>query len=225
MYSQPRVFLRQRASFIRKKDDSEITVEVSYKQADCPSISSADNSFHQIPCPERSSRMASSSSGSESAGAQRSSPKLSLIDLPLESQTQIIENVRCDVSFLKVTLILSQVSPKSLFSLQLVSKHFHGLASSRIYRSLEFNLSHPDAPRYYRESHYRLADALQTFATSDHDYAQYVKRFQLRMSDIETEDAQRRIASRYHASEEPTMFLNMALLLMIKKARAMEDFR
>ena len=86
-------------------------------------------------------------------------------------------------------------------------------------------MSHPDAPQYYRESRYRLADALQTFATSDYDYAQHVKKFQVRMSENETDDVQRRIASRYHAYEEPTMFLNMALLLMIKKARAMEIFR
>ena len=118
-----------------------------------------------------------------------------------------------------------QVPSKALFSLQVSSKHFHNLASARIYRSLVFFLSHPDAPQYYRESHYRLADALQTFATSDYDYAQHVKKFRLQMSENDSEDAQKRIASRYHVSEEPTMLLNMALLLTIKKARSIESFR
>ena len=122
-------------------------------------------------------------------------------------------------------MLTLQVPYKTLFSLQVASKHFHRLASARIYRSLVFCLSHPGASQYYCEPHYRLADALQTFATSDYDYAQHVKRFRLQLSESDIEDVQKRIAARYHASEEPTMFLNMAILLMIKKACAMEVFR
>ena len=134
--------------------------------------------------------------------------RVSLADLPLENQEQIVEHV----------------PSKSLFSLQLVSKRFHELASSRIYRAPLFYLSYPDSPQFYREPHYRLADALQTFATSNYQYAKHIKKFCISMSENDNEETQKRIAAKYHVSEESTMLLNLTLLLMLKKATGLETF-
>ena len=118
-----------------------------------------------------------------------------------------------------------KVPRQTLFSLQLVSKHFHGLASAALYRSLAFYLSYPESNSYYREPAYRLAHALHTFITSDYDYAQHIKKFSLRMAENEVDSVQKRIAAKYHVQEEPGMLLNTAILAMVRRANVMEQFK
>lgn len=103
-----------------------------------------------------------------------------------------------------------------------MSKHFHGLASAKLYRHLTFELT-ADVPNSKKGSG-RLADALHTFAVSDHDYAQYVKAFDLEFAAKDGEEIQKRIASKFHFEEETTKLLNTALLLMLRKARILDTF-
>ena len=87
-----------------------------------------------------------------------------------------------------------------------------------------FTLTHLDAPNYYTKPDTRLADALHTFATSEHDYGQYVKVFQLQLSDRDTEEIQKKVLSKYHFEEDASRLLNTALVLMLRKAKTLEAF-
>lgn len=108
--------------------------------------------------------------------------------------------------------------------MQLVSKHFHQLASAELYSSLGFFFTHADSPAHYTVPTHRLADALHTFGTSDHDYGQYLREFCVSMAEYDSEEVQRRVASKYHVEEEALRFLNSMLLLMLRKAAALEKF-
>ena len=108
--------------------------------------------------------------------------------------------------------------------MQLVSKHWHELASAEIYSDLNFFLTHPDAVAYYNSSAFRPTLALHLFATSSHDYAQYVRTFSISMSDQDSDDVQRRVASKYHFQEESSKLLNTLLLLMVRKTGLLESF-
>jgi hypothetical protein len=105
-----------------------------------------------------------------------------------------------------------------------VSRHFHRLASAKLYKNLGFILTHADSPNYYSSAQGRLADALHLFATSDYDYGIYVKSFVLRLSEKDSEDIQRRVLSKYHWEEEATKLLNTSILLMLRKTRTLEVF-
>ena len=149
-----------------------------------------------------------SSSNSSSLNTGSSPSKRNFTDLPLETQKHVFHWSRF----------------KDLLALQRVSRHFHTLASARLYSSMDFLLTHVDAPGYYTKPQTRLAEALHTFAVSEHDYGQFVKEFTLRLSSRDTPDVQQRILSKYHFEEETTKLLNLALLIMIRKARTMEIF-
>ncbi|MCJ1398006.1 hypothetical protein MMC11_001203 [Xylographa trunciseda] len=142
-------------------------------------------------------------------GSSLPTTKLGFMELPLETQKEIVKHV---------------LSKKDLLNLQCASRHFHRLASAKLYSELQFTLTHADAHSYYSLSCTRLADALHTFATSEHDYGQYVRCFTLMLSERDTEDVQRRVLSKYHWEEESNRLLNTTLLLMLRKARALETF-
>lgn len=141
-----------------------------------------------------------------SSGSPR--PQLGFLDLPPETQKEIFTWIRT----------------KELLNLQRVSRYFHSLASARLYGQLGFVLTHTDAPSYYSKPHTRLADALHTFATSEHDYSQYLKVFSLELSERDGEDVKQKILSKYHFEEEATKLLNTTLLLMLRRARMLETF-
>ena len=145
----------------------------------------------------------SSSSGKAKASRQ----KFAFEDLPLETQKEIF----------------TWIPHKSLLALQLVSRHFHSLASAKLYSNLKFVFWHSDTPSSYSKPKTRLTDVLHTFATSEHDYAQYVKSFALQLSDRE-DDIPTRVASRFHFDEDSTKLLNTTLLLMLRKANTLEAF-
>ena len=142
------------------------------------------------------------------AAAGSSIRKTGFADLPLETQKEIF----------------TWIKSKNLLSLQLVSSHFHSLASARLYSVLKFILTHADASSYYSKPYTRLANVLHTFATSDHDYAQYLKLFSLELSERDSDEVKQRILSKYHFEEEATKYLNTALLLMLRKAKSLEAF-
>ena len=148
------------------------------------------------------------------------------MELPLEVQKGIVSHVSIHIDFHrhKLTVCLQVRTKKDLLPLQRVSRHFHHLASARLYSVLSFILTHADSPLYYSTWKTRLADVLHVFATSDHDYGQYVKGFSLNMSEKDADDVQKRILSKYHWEEEATKYLNTNLLLMLQKTRTLEAF-
>ncbi|MCJ1390268.1 hypothetical protein MMC18_003126 [Xylographa bjoerkii] len=148
-------------------------------------------------------------SSNSTGGPSLSTINLGFMELPLETQKEIVKHV---------------LSKKDLLNLQCASRHFHCLASAKLYSELIFTLTHADAQSYYTLSCTRLADALHTFATSEHDYGQYVRNFTLTLSERDTEDVQRRVLSKYHWEEESNRLLNTTLLLMLRKSRALETF-
>ena len=164
--------------------------------------------------------------------------KISFLDLPLETQKQIVSCVShlCSLSRLVFDLRLSQVGPKDLFSLQILNPHFHGLASAEIYRNLDFNIISSETEDAGTPAS-RAADALQTILASEYDYGQHIKSF--RMGAV----VDKYLAvphSRHHGAyddqlfmtrllwdskTDPSKFLNTALLLMARKASILETFK
>ena len=113
---------------------------------------------------------------------------------------------------------------KDLHGLLLVSKHFFDLASTEIYRDLEFKCTTSDALDYGAMSS-RLGDALQTIVASDHDYAQYIKSFRYGISEANAHNALIMGRILWDASADPCKILNTTLLLMLKKAVILEKFQ
>ena len=140
------------------------------------------------------------------------STKRGFMDLPAETQKEIFSFVR----------------KKDLLVAQRVSKHLHSLASARLYHDLKFTFIFP-AEGYpnlasHSKAEFRLPEALNTFLTSDHDYAQYVRAFALLLPEQQTEENSRKAVSRYHVEEEANKLLNTTLLVMLRKARKLESF-
>ena len=164
-------------------------------------------------------------SGSSSQAASAPA-KLTLLTLPQELQKEIVKHVRQNhmMNDKEPGSRGQQVSVKSLKSLQLVSKHFHELASAELYADLEFFFSHPDSPSFYMSLHYRPSFALNLFATCSHNYMQYVRTFGFAMSEQDAEDVQKRVASKYHFQEEACKLLNTVLVLVLRKTSVLEKF-
>ncbi|KAF6224284.1 hypothetical protein HO133_010859 [Letharia lupina] len=150
---------------------------------------------------------------------QRPEGRLYLLDLPLETQKQII----------------AQVSRKDLFSFQRVSPHFLSLASAEIYRDLDLKITNSgDEENGVPSSH--AADALQTVCASEHDYGQHIKSFRLGVNEDSIEYAPRSLG---HVGQDPFLmtrllwdsksdsskFLNTALLLVARRLRILETFQ
>lgn len=152
------------------------------------------------------------------------------IDLPLETQKNIIAHVSCCFALLAPCLsflfkihklIARQVHHKDLICLLRVSRHFFALASSEIYRVLDFNSSCADdsgAP----VSH--LADALQTVVASDLDYGQHIRTFRLGLSEENSPNALMLSRVLWDSVADPSKALNTLILLTVRKATVLESF-
>ena len=138
--------------------------------------------------------------------------KLGFMDLPLETQKEIFSFVR----------------KKDLLVAQRISTSLHSLASARLYHDLKFTFIFPAEgypnPVNQNKSECHLPEALHTFLTSEHDYAQYVRSFALLLPEQQTEENSRKAVSRYHVEEEANKLLNTTLLVMLRKARKLESF-
>lgn len=154
----------------------------------------------------------------KAAVMERPKGRLHLLDLPLETQKQIV----------------AQVSRKDLFPFQRVSPHFLSLASAEIYRDLDLKITNSgDDESGVPSSH--AADALQTICASEHDYGQHIKSFRLGVNEDTIEYTPRSLG---HVSQDPHLmtrllwdsksdsskFLNTALLLVARKLRILETF-
>ena len=162
--------------------------------------------------------------------------KVQILDLPLETQKQIVGYVSSQSTNADraLTRTLLQVDRKDLFSLQTVSQHFHGLASAEIYRELDFNIISYESEDSGNPAS-RAADALQTILASEHDYGQHIKAFRLGA----VASGSFSFGNRYHnayddqlimtrllwdSKTDPSKFLNTAVLLMARKAKVLEKF-
>ena len=70
-----------------------------------------------------------------------------------------------------------------------------------------------------------MSEVLHVLATSEHDYAQYVRSFSAVFAVRDLEDFQRMVASKYHVEEDANKLLNTLLLLMLRKTKYLEVFR
>lgn len=111
---------------------------------------------------------------------------------------------------------------KDLVSLQRVSRQFFALASSKIYRDLDFNFVSSDVDSGTPTS--RTADALQTIVTSDSAYGVYIRSFRLGV--LEESDHNALLMSRvlWDSVADPSKVLNTLILLMLRKALMIEKF-
>lgn len=103
-----------------------------------------------------------------------------------------------------------------------MSKHFRHIAAAHLYRSFHIVFPTHDGPEIDAQSD-AFAAGLDTFATSDYDYGQYVREFIVEPTcGLEhTQDAYRD----YLADTSCGKFLNTLLLLALRKTKALETFK
>ncbi|KAM0484462.1 hypothetical protein ACHAPX_001887 [Trichoderma viride] len=102
--------------------------------------------------------MASSTAGDEMVAAVSKKQRLLFVDLPPEAQREIV----------------SHCSQSDLICLALVSRHFHELASAQLYKN--FHIIFPDDDDLSFDSSIDgLASGLNTFTTSNYDYAKHLR--------------------------------------------------
>lgn len=120
------------------------------------------------------------------------------------------------------TTIYHQCSQTDLICVSLVSKHFHELASAQLYRN--FHIIFPDDDDIQLDSPIDgLAGGLDTFTTSDYDYAKHLK--DLSMDTLSAGVKGELSYQSYLYSASCGKFLNTLLCLTLKKAKALEAFR
>ncbi|CZR69242.1 uncharacterized protein PAC_19142 [Phialocephala subalpina] len=135
-----------------------------------------------------------------------SSRKLSILDLPSETQKDI----------------LKYASSTDLIALSLVCKQFRDLAAEKLYRT--FHIVFPDDDDPLNDSPIDgLAGGLDTFVTSDYDYAQYLR--EITLETLSGGDKGERAYRHYLYDVSCGKFMNTLLLLTLRKARALETFK
>ena len=148
--------------------------------------------------------MASSSSGKKPGPKQT----LTFVSLPMEIQREIIQHC----------------STNDLVCLSLVSKSFRHLAATELYREYRIVFPDDDNVTYNAgNSIDSLAGGLDTFVTSDYNYAQHLRSISLDTLRVgsKAEDAY----SSYLTNLSCGKFMNTLLLLTLRRARALETFK
>lgn len=115
-----------------------------------------------------------------------------------------------------------QASSADLIALSLVSKHFRDLASEELYRSFHILFPDEDDPSndYPFDS---LAGGLETFVTSEYNYAGYLKEF---IMETQSGGEKGERAYRHYLLDVSCgKFMNTLLLLTLRKAKVLETFR
>lgn len=131
---------------------------------------------------------------------------LEFMDLPSEVQKEIVRHA----------------SQADLICLSLVSRHFRELAAAQLYRNFNIVFPDEDDPQYDSPID-GLAGGLDTFATSDYDYAQHLRDLSLDTlsAGYKAEEAYKP----YLASLSCGKFMNTLLLLTLRKAKKLETFK
>lgn len=116
----------------------------------------------------------------------------------------------------------TQCSQSDLICVALVSKHFHELASSFLYRN--FHIIFPDDDDINFDSPIDgLAGGLDTFTTSEYNYAKHLK--DVSMDTLSSGVKGEHSYQSYLYSASCGKFLNTLLYLTLRKATALEAFR
>lgn len=134
-----------------------------------------------------------------------SDPK-KLVDLPIETQKAIIEY--CGNS--------------DLICLSLVSRHFRDLAAAQLYRVFHIVFPDEDDPDYDSPID-GLAAGLDTFVTSDYDYARHLR--DLSLDTLIAGDKAEMVYKPYLYNASCGKFMNTLLLMTLRKAKSLESFR
>jgi hypothetical protein len=128
---------------------------------------------------------------------------LTFLGLPLETQNEIF----------------SWCPKKDLVVLSLVSQHFRALAAAQLYR--KFHIDFPDDDDQANAIPIdRLSSRLETFATSDYNYAQH-----LRSISLDTFGGEEKPELAYKSYFYPAAFANTLFLLTLRKAKALDSFK
>ncbi|KAH7136444.1 hypothetical protein EDB81DRAFT_79565 [Dactylonectria macrodidyma] len=148
--------------------------------------------------------MAAVAAGDEAAPAPKTT--FGFLNLPPETQLEI----------------LSHCSQSELICVALVSKHFHELASTHLYRS--FNILFPDEDDLRFDCPIDgLAGGLDSFTTSDYNYAKHLK--ELSMDTVSTGSKAEQAYKPYIYAASCGKFMNTLLYITLKKAKSLETFR
>ncbi|SPO05842.1 uncharacterized protein DNG_08529 [Cephalotrichum gorgonifer] len=165
-----------------------------------------------------STMVSSSSSASPSSSAPRIRQsvrpirRLSVLDLPPETQHAIFSH--CDTP--------------ELISLSVVSRRFHELAAAQLYRSFHVILTNPpllprDNPPLRSTANVTLTGGLDTLTTSDYDYARFLRHFSLDIRSVG--DKARTSYQAFQYSLNGGRFLNTLIHLALRDAKSLETFK
>ncbi|KAH8889669.1 hypothetical protein GQ53DRAFT_187973 [Thozetella sp. PMI_491] len=131
---------------------------------------------------------------------------LTFMDLPPETQKEIF----------------SHCSQSDLICLSLVSRHFRELAAAQLYRNFHIVFPDEDDPAFDSPID-GLAGGLDTFVTSDYDYAKHLK--DISLDTLSAGDKAETAYKPYLFNVSCGKFMNTLLLLTLRKARALESFK
>lgn len=124
--------------------------------------------------------------------------------------------------FATTSLTICQCTQSDLICCALVSKHFHELASTQLYRSFCILFPDDDDIRFEYPID-GLAGGLDTFTTSDYNYAKHLR--ELSMDTVSAGPKGEHSYKPYLYSASCGKFLNTLLHLTLKKAKGLESFR
>ncbi|KAK4174033.1 hypothetical protein QBC36DRAFT_334580 [Triangularia setosa] len=133
-------------------------------------------------------------------------PSLCFMTLPNEVQKEIVRHC----------------SQADLICFALVSRHCRELAAAQLYRNFHIVFPDEDDPEYDSPID-GLAGGLDTFVTSDYNYAQHLR--DLSLDTLSAGHKAETAYKAYLANLSCGKFMNTLLLLTLRKARALERFR
>lgn len=139
--------------------------------------------------------------------ASEPAPKpLGFLDLPPETQKDIF----------------SHCCQSDLICLSLVSRHFRELAAAQLYRNFHIVFPDEDDPSFDSPID-SLAGGLDTFVSSEYDYAQHLR--DISLDTLSAGDKAEAAYKPYLYSASCGKFMNTLLFLTLKNAKSLETFR
>ena len=115
-----------------------------------------------------------------------------------------------------------QSNTTDLIALSLVSRHFREIAAEQLYRS--FHIVFPDEEDPSNDVPIDgLAGGLDTFVTSDYNYARHLR--EIILESLSGGDKGEHAYRQYTYDVSCGKFMNTLLLLTLRKAKALETFK
>ncbi|OLN97334.1 hypothetical protein CCHL11_01077 [Colletotrichum chlorophyti] len=118
--------------------------------------------------------------------------------------------------------IFSHCSQSDLICLALVSKHFRELAAAQLYRNFHIVFPDEDDPSFDSPID-SLAGGLETFVSSNYDYAQHLR--DISLDTLSAGDKAEAAYKPYLYSASCGKFMNTLLQLTLNNAKSLETFR